>query len=167
MAGLPGPDEKPEESVRTVCGPPCSRCLRFGYTYERRNMNCPDCGREVGMSSRHRLSPGQWHKIIPHSLIWRTVAYRLQLDVSGQAGNKSVQKAAFRLFCQRDILFYINTFVWQFNPKKKKGGRQIGLFITRDYQDDRLACPAGDVGRRSRTGRRKASSGASSMTGRR
>ena len=87
------------------------------------------------MSSRHRLSPGQWHKIIPHSYL-ENVAYRLQL-MERARGNKSVQKA-LRLFCQRDILFYINTFVWQFNPKKKKGGRQIGPFITWDYQDDAL-----------------------------
>ena len=41
-----GPDEKPKKCADGL-RPPCSRCLRFGYTYERRNMNCPDCGREV------------------------------------------------------------------------------------------------------------------------
>ena len=43
---------------------------------------------------------------------------------------------ALREFCKQDILFYINLFVWQFNPKKK--GRQIGPFITWDYQEEAL-----------------------------
>lgn len=38
--------------------------------------------------------------------------------------------------CKEDILAYINLFVWQFNPKKK--GRQVGPFITWDYQEDAL-----------------------------
>lgn len=40
---------------------------------------------------------------------------------------------ALRVACREDILFWINVFVWQFNPQHK--GREVGPFITWDFQD--------------------------------
>lgn len=36
--------------------------------------------------------------------------------------------------CAKDVLFWINTFGWQFNPKIKT--REVGPFITWDFQDE-------------------------------
>jgi len=39
--------------------------------------------------------------------------------------------------CRRDILFFVNCFVWQYNPQVKKG--EFGPFITWEFQDDAFA----------------------------
>ncbi len=79
------------------------------------------------------MSSGQWHKKVPKDF-YKNVAYRVKL-MKLLKGNRVGQRA-FRLFCQQDILFYINTFVWQINPKKQ--GREVGPFITWDFQDEAI-----------------------------
>ena len=37
--------------------------------------------------------------------------------------------------CRRDCLFWIKSFVWQFNPKKKAGGQQRAPFIPYEFQE--------------------------------
>src|SRR5260370_31721848 len=39
--------------------------------------------------------------------------------------------------CREDILLYVNTFVWQFTPRRR-GGLQVGPFVTWDFQDEAL-----------------------------
>lgn len=39
--------------------------------------------------------------------------------------------------CRRDIIFYINTFVWQYNPKKP-GRKKAGPFIAWQFQADAI-----------------------------
>ncbi len=85
------------------------------------------------MAGSVRLSPEKWHEKVPRE--WRgnlRLRHRLLTEADG---NRQKQRA-LRLACKEDILFYINTFVWQFNPKKK--GEQVGPFITWDYQEDAL-----------------------------
>lgn len=38
--------------------------------------------------------------------------------------------------CRDDILFYVNAFVWQYNPQHV--GREVGPFVTWDFQDEAL-----------------------------
>src|SRR5688572_4085952 len=52
--------------------------------------------------------------------------------------NPEYRQALIRA-CREDILFYINTFVYQFNPKEKKNRfLKMGPMITWDYQDHAL-----------------------------
>ncbi len=55
----------------------------------------------------------------------------------GVAGRNKRNRKALLEECKRDILFFINSFVWQFNPKKKDDNR-VGPFITWDFQERAL-----------------------------
>ncbi len=45
----------------------------------------------------------------------------------------SRRQDAIRLACKQDLLYYVNTFVWQFNPQHF--GKEVGPFITWPIQD--------------------------------
>jgi hypothetical protein len=49
-------------------------------------------------------------------------------------GDGAVQAALLHA-CERDVFFYINTFVWQFNPRKR-GVHRVEPWICWDYQYD-------------------------------
>lgn len=54
-----------------------------------------------------------------------------------EAGSRDLQVAQdIWVACARDPLFYINTFVWTYNPKKKHG--ETLPFITYPYQEDMI-----------------------------
>lgn len=76
------------------------------------------------------LSPGQWHKKVPKApcvnLLFRRYLMRKCREPRFRA---SVMEA-----CKQDCLFWISTFVWQFNPQKV--GREVGPFIPWDFQED-------------------------------
>ena len=72
------------------------------------------------------LSPGKWHERVPRE-VGRNVRYRRDLLLRAQ-GDKLFQRG-IREMCRLDIIFYINSFVWQFNPKKAPGER-VAPFIT-------------------------------------
>jgi hypothetical protein len=78
------------------------------------------------------LSPGNLHQLVPRdqgdNLRWRAQV----LDAA--AGDAKV-RADLEEACRADILFFINTFVWQFNPRAKGEG-ELGPFVTWDFQDD-------------------------------
>lgn len=38
--------------------------------------------------------------------------------------------------CQDDLLFYVNAFVWQFNPRER--GEEVGPFLTWDFQEEAM-----------------------------
>lgn len=78
------------------------------------------------------LSPGQWYKEIPKDR-GENLKFRLKLLQLCKQSKK--HREAVKEMCRRDVLAYINLFVWQFNPRKK-GGREIGPFITWDFQDE-------------------------------
>jgi hypothetical protein len=78
------------------------------------------------------LSPGQFYLKVPKdregNLRYRRyVLRRAQADVRFRRGLIEA--------CRQDLLFCVNTFVWQFNPRKS-GGLQVGPFVTWDFQDD-------------------------------
>jgi len=80
------------------------------------------------------LSPGRDHLKAPREAL-ANVKYRLDF-LERAEGDKKFQAGVLEI-CASDILFYINTFVWQFNPKKPSRER-VGPFITWDFQDEAL-----------------------------
>jgi hypothetical protein len=83
------------------------------------------------------LSPGDRWKQIPKDLIGN-LEYRKWI-LGRAAASKRVRDGLIDV-CRHDLLFYINTFVWQRNPLKI--GYEMGPFITYDFQD--LAFTYGD-----------------------
>lgn len=79
------------------------------------------------------LSPGKWHELVPREA-GENVAYRRGL--LEQACYPEWRVALWEM-CSQDILFYINSFVWQVNPKKRSG-EEVGPFITWPFQDRAL-----------------------------
>jgi hypothetical protein len=53
------------------------------------------------------------------------------------AKDKSVQRELIEA-CRQDLLFYVNAFVWQYNPRKV-AGKMVMPFCSYKFQDDALA----------------------------
>lgn len=85
------------------------------------------------------LSPGKFHLKVPRdrerNLRWR------KFILQKAAADPNVQRGLVEA-CRQDIIFYIATFVWQFNPTKRSKGR-IGPFIPWDFQEEALVGPRG------------------------
>ena len=79
------------------------------------------------------LSPGKWHEKVPKSLRKNLEFRKYILDKCNNARFRKEVKEA----CAHDILFWVNTFVWQFNPNAEEG-KEAGPFITWDFQDRML-----------------------------
>lgn len=74
----------------------------------------------------------EWHRSVPRGLgenmEWRRdLLLRAKGDRRFQAGLMEV--------CGEDSAFWVNAFVWQFNPKKKGRGQQTGPFLTWPVQE--------------------------------
>lgn len=83
------------------------------------------------------LSPGQWHKQVPKDPL-ANLAYRSRLVRAIRDGGR-VARAAIRHMCATDILFYVNSFVWQYNPNlKDRSASKIGPFILYDFQEEAI-----------------------------
>lgn len=80
------------------------------------------------------LSPGEYYKSVPKE---RLANLRFRLSLLRQCKSSRANQKAVIEACRRDILFYINCFVFQFNPKKK-GLNSVGPFITYPFQDEAL-----------------------------
>lgn len=77
------------------------------------------------------LSPGEWYKRVPKDRA-ANLAYRKRLNA--ECLKSRAIREDIKAVCAQDILFYINSFVWQFNPKKK-GRDAVGPFVTWDFQE--------------------------------
>jgi hypothetical protein len=89
------------------------------------------------------ISPGKFHLKVPRDPV-KNVKFRLALL---RAAEKDVLlQRAIMEGCRRDILFFINAFVIQFNPKKK--GRAVGPFITWECQEGALLDRPDTTGKR-------------------
>ena len=77
------------------------------------------------------LSPGQWHKQVPREKLSQC-RFRMWL-LKRSVGDRRLQKG-LTAACRSDLLFFVNVFVMQFNPRHK-GGLQVGPFATWDFQD--------------------------------
>lgn len=79
------------------------------------------------------LSPGEDHKLVPkdhaENAKFRAWFFR--------EGNTHKGIADLRTACSQDIFFWINTFVYQYNPNTiGPGSLEIGPFITWDFQEE-------------------------------
>lgn len=76
---------------------------------------------------------GDWHDRVP-----RTLEENLEWRLDVLDTCKSNRRAQLQIIqaCEEDILFYINTFGWQINPRKT--GNEIGPFITWPFQEEYL-----------------------------
>ncbi len=79
------------------------------------------------------LSPGKWHLDVPKGYLENLQWRRWVLQQAH--GDRNIQRGLLAM-CRDDVLFFINTFVWQFNPKHF--GDEVGPFITWDFQDEAL-----------------------------
>lgn len=77
------------------------------------------------------LSPGEWHRRVPKEK-GENLRFRRWLLKRGRQ-NRRVREA-WREACKHDLLFYINSFVWQYNPQHLD--REVGPFITWPFQDE-------------------------------
>jgi len=79
------------------------------------------------------LSPGKWHEQVPREL-------RANLRFRRKLNRLCLESAAHRraviAACEQDCLFWINAFVWQFNPNAiGAGSLETGPFLTWPFQD--------------------------------
>lgn len=82
------------------------------------------------------LSPATYYKSVPKPM--RSNLNRRKEILSLARGSKDVQKGLMEA-CKRDVLFWINLFVWQYNPNAiGEGSLETGPFITWDFQDAAL-----------------------------
>lgn len=78
------------------------------------------------------LSDGLWHRGVPTQ---REENLRYRLWLLRQCRDRNHRKGVLAI-CRRDIVFWVNSFVYQYNPFKP--GQEYGPFITWDFQDDAL-----------------------------
>ncbi len=78
------------------------------------------------------LSPGSFHKFVPtdHD---QNLQYRRWLL---EACRDPVMRAQVKEACRQDIFFYVNSFVWQFNPDNLE--HEVEPFICYDFQADAI-----------------------------
>lgn len=79
------------------------------------------------------LSCGKYYKQVPKQT---EKNYEFRRDILKRASkDKAFQKGVIEA-CEQDLLFWINTFAWQFNVKK--AGCEVAPFITYPFQDRSL-----------------------------
>jgi len=78
------------------------------------------------------LSPGEDYKAVPKGLK-ENLAFRIAL-LERAARNPSLQ-AGLKEICKQDILFYVNAFVWTYDPRRKS---KTIPFVTWPVQDHAL-----------------------------
>lgn len=78
-----------------------------------------------------QLSSGEWHKKVPRDYL-KNLKYRKKL-LELCRHDREAQRAVIYA-CERDLLFYINSFVIQYNPLVK-GDQSVGPFTTWEFQE--------------------------------
>lgn len=78
------------------------------------------------------LSPGKYHEWVPRGLA-ENLAFRKAVLEEAEK-NPNLRRGLVEM-CRRDILFYVNAFVWQFNPNEDAED-EVGPFITWECQDE-------------------------------
>lgn len=78
-------------------------------------------------------SPGDFNLRVPRE---RKRNVRFRLYVLRRCREDTRFRRAVTEMCRQDIVFFINVFVWQFNPNTiGKASTLVGPFVTWDYQD--------------------------------
>lgn len=79
------------------------------------------------------LSPGSYWQKVPKSRNDNLDFRRYLIRACKQRSN---QRAALEI-CRRDVLFWINSFVWQYNPNTiGASSEEVGPFLTWGFQDE-------------------------------
>jgi hypothetical protein len=76
------------------------------------------------------LSPGQFHRLVPKDPAANT-RYRKWLIEACR--DNELLRVAVKAACKLDVLFWINSFVFQYNPDNI--GHEVEQFITYDFQE--------------------------------
>ncbi len=78
-------------------------------------------------------SPGSYHLLVPKE---RVANLKFRRQLLKRCREKPAYRKAVLEMCRRDCLFFVNAFVWQFNPNTcGPNSPKIGPFITWDLQD--------------------------------
>lgn len=80
------------------------------------------------------LSPGKWHQQVPKDPLGNR-QFRLATLKKART-DRGLQQGLIHA-CRQDLLFYINTFVFQYNPLKK-GAEAAAPFLTWPFQEQAL-----------------------------
>jgi len=80
------------------------------------------------------LSPGKHYLEVPKEFK-ANLAFRQKI-LNECAKNPERQKEEIQK-CAEDVLYYVNVYVWQFNPNERIG-REVGPFITYEFQDEAI-----------------------------
>lgn len=75
------------------------------------------------------LSEQTYHQRVPKDL---QTNLRFRRFILGKAREDAEVQQALRAACAQDLIFWINTFVWQYNPNARN---EVAPFITWDWQD--------------------------------
>lgn len=79
------------------------------------------------------LGKGEWHRHVPRTLKENLLFRRWLLKKCAE--DDKIKRAVIEA-CRQDILFYINSFVFQFNPDDV--GFEVDPFITHPFQEDAI-----------------------------
>lgn len=88
------------------------------------------------------LSSGTYHRDVPREPL-DNLKFRRHVLTKCRASRR--YRTAVLKACKTDLLFYVNTFVWQFNPRKKGEDSKIGPFITWEFQERAMCYGTADV----------------------
>lgn len=81
-------------------------------------------------------SPGQYHLMVPRKRR-ENLLFRKRILLECQR-NEDYRDAVLEM-CRNDILFFVDVFIWQFNPNFiGSGSPQIGPFVAWDYQEEAI-----------------------------
>ncbi len=81
-------------------------------------------------SARSRQTP--YYDLVPKDF-YANLRFRKEMIRLGCSDEKAAEE--LWIMCRRDLLFYVNTFVWTYDPRLEPSALP---FITYDYQDDAL-----------------------------
>src|SRR5438046_3019697 len=79
------------------------------------------------------VAVAQYHLDVPRSRD-ENLTYRQSLIE--QASECTLRQTALLKMCADDVLFWINSFIWQFNPNPIGDQLEVGPFITWDFQEE-------------------------------
>ena len=78
-------------------------------------------------------NPTPYYHLVPKD-IHKNLIFRRQMLKLGFESSEAAKNLV--IMCSRDILFYINTFVWTYDPRETNSTKKEKPFVTYPFQDD-------------------------------
>ncbi len=97
-----------------------------------------------GLERLKGLMADVWPAEVPEGIRWAPprgmdANRRYRARLLAWVGRNKERREQVLKRCREDILWYVNTFVWQFNPNAiGEGSREMGPFVTWEVQDQAL-----------------------------